>query len=132
MLTLILMHNIGVIHQESNMSESIISKCMGFSGKTKDNMNAQKDLSDLCNRPSLELKVIGGKSHASFCLKPQQRKEVMQWMKGLKFPDGYTAGLRQSVNMMTRKLIGSKGHDYHIIMKRLMSIMFRAYFDDGV
>jgi hypothetical protein len=53
-------------------------------------------------------------------------------MKGLKFSDGYAAGLRRSVNMMTRKLIGLKSHDYHIIMKRHLHVMFRGYFDDVV
>jgi hypothetical protein len=67
---------------------------MGFPGKTKDNMKARHDLVELCNHPSLELRVNVGKPHASFCLKPQQRKEVMRWMKGLKFPDGYAVGLR--------------------------------------
>jgi hypothetical protein len=76
------------------MGESIISTCMGFPGKTKDNMNNRMDLAELCNHPSLELKVTGGKKCASFYLKPQRRKEVMWWMKGLKFPDGYAAGLR--------------------------------------
>jgi hypothetical protein len=132
MLALILMHNIDVMHQERNKGESIISTCMDFSGKTKGNMNAQKDLTELCNCPSLDLKVTGGKSRASFCLKPQQKKEVMCWMKGLKFLDGYAAGLRRSVNMTTEKLIGLKSHDYHIIMKRLMPIMFRGYFDDAM
>jgi hypothetical protein len=51
-------------------------------------------------------------------------------MKGLKFPNGYTASLRRSVNMMIGKLLGLKSHDYHIIMKRLMPVMFRGYFDD--
>jgi hypothetical protein len=36
------------------------------------------------------------------------------------------------VNMMTQKQIGLKSHDYHIIMKRLLPIMFRGYFDDAV
>jgi hypothetical protein len=71
MLALILMHNIDVLHQERNMGERIISTCMGFPGKTKYNMKAQHDLAELCNHPSLELKVNGGKPCASFCLKPQ-------------------------------------------------------------
>jgi hypothetical protein len=71
MPALILMHNIDVMQQERNMGESIISTCMGFLGKTKDNMKARKDLAELCNRPSLELKVTGGKPRTSFCLKPQ-------------------------------------------------------------
>jgi hypothetical protein len=128
----ILMHNIDVMHQEHNMGESIISTCMGFPSKTKDNMKARKDLAELCNRSCLELKVAGGKTDASFCLKPQQRNVVMRWMKGLKFPDGYAAGLRRSVNMMTGKLIGLKSHDYHIIMEILLPVMFRGYFDDIV
>jgi hypothetical protein len=36
------------------------------------------------------------------------------------------------VNMVTRKLIGLKSHDYHIIMERLMRVMFWGYFDDTV
>jgi hypothetical protein len=67
---LILMHNIDVMHQERNMSESIISTCMSFPGKIKDNMKTRKDLAGLCNHPTLELKVTGGKPHASFCFKP--------------------------------------------------------------
>jgi hypothetical protein len=63
---------------------------MGFPGKTKGNMMARKDLVEICNRPTLELKVIGGKPRASLCLKPQERKEVMRWMKGFKCLDGYT------------------------------------------
>jgi hypothetical protein len=132
MPALILMHNINVMHHERNMGESIISTCMGFPGETKDNRKAPHDLAELCNRPYLELKVNGGKPRASFCLKPQHRKEVMRWMKGLKFPDGYAAGLRRSVNMTTWKLIGLKSHDYHIIMERLLPVLFRGYFDDVV
>jgi hypothetical protein len=114
------------------MGESIISTCMSFSGKPKDNMNTQKDLAELYNHSPLKLKVTGDKPHASFCLKPQQRKEVIWWMKGLKLSDGYATSFRRSVNMTTGKLIGMKSHDYHIIMERLLPVMFRGYFDDVV
>jgi hypothetical protein len=50
-------------------------------------------LAELYNPPTLELSETGGKPHASFCLKPQQRKEVMRWMKGLKFLNGYSASM---------------------------------------
>jgi hypothetical protein len=130
MPALILIHNTDVMHQERNLGESIISTCMGFPDKTKDNRKARQDLAELCNRQSVELKVNIGKPRASFCLKPQQRKEVMRWMKEIKFPDGYAIGFRRSVNMATGKLIGLKSHDYHIIMERLMHVMFRCYFDD--
>jgi hypothetical protein len=63
------MHNIDVIHQERNVGESILSTCMTFAEKTKDNQKAWKDLAQLYNQSSLELKSSGGKSRASFCLK---------------------------------------------------------------
>jgi hypothetical protein len=34
--------------------------------------------------------------------------------------------------MATGKLIGLKSHDYHIIMERLLPVMFWGYFDDAV
>jgi hypothetical protein len=53
-------------------------------------------------------------------------------MKGLKFLDGYAAGLRRSVNITTGKLTGLKSHDYHIIMERLLPVMFWGYLDETV
>jgi hypothetical protein len=79
------MHNIDVMHQECNVGESILSTCMSFTDKTKDNHKVRKDLSLICNRPSLELKSRGGKPHAPFCLKARDRKEVLIWLKNMKF-----------------------------------------------
>jgi len=53
-------------------------------------------------------------------------------MKRLKFPDGYAAGLKRAVNVKTGKLNGLKSHDYHIIMERLLPVMFRGYLNDDV
>jgi hypothetical protein len=75
------MHNIDVIYQKYNVGESILSTCMSFADKTKDNHNARKDLAQLCNRPSLELKSSGSKPHVLICLKPKDRKEVLIWLK---------------------------------------------------
>jgi hypothetical protein len=96
---LILMHNLDVMHQEHNVGESILSTCMSFMDKTKDNHKARRDLAQICNRPTLELNERGGKPRAPFCLKPKERKEVMSWMQDLKFPDGYATGFRRAVNM---------------------------------
>jgi hypothetical protein len=91
------MHNIDVIHQERNIVESIISACLDITGKTKDNFKARRDIADICNRASLELDERGGKQCVPFCLKVKDKKEVMRWMKGLKFSNGYAAGLKRCV-----------------------------------
>jgi hypothetical protein len=120
------------MHQEHNVGESILSTCMSFADKTKDNHKSRKDLALLCNRPTLELKSHGGKPCAPFCLKARDRKEVLIWLKNLKFPDGYAAGFRGAVNLDTGKLSRVKSNDYHIFMKRLLHVIFHGYLDDDV
>jgi hypothetical protein len=83
---LILIHNIDGMHQERNVGQSILSTCMSFADKTKDNHKARKDLALICNRASLELKSHGGKPRAPFCLKARDRKEVLIWLKKSEIP----------------------------------------------
>jgi hypothetical protein len=71
------MHNIDDMHQERNISESILSTCMSFIDKTKDNQKVRRNLAQLCNRPILELTTTGSKSHAPFCLKTKERKQPL-------------------------------------------------------
>jgi hypothetical protein len=41
------MHNVDIMHQECNIGENILRKCMAFTDKTKDNHRARKDLAQL-------------------------------------------------------------------------------------
>jgi hypothetical protein len=77
----------------------------------------------ICHRPSLELSTRGTKPHALFCLKAKERKEVMTWMKNLKFSNGFAAGFRRVVNLKIGKLTGVKSYDYHVIMEWLVPNM---------
>jgi hypothetical protein len=120
------------MHQKRNIAESIVSTCMDIMGKIKDNFKARRDIADVCNRLSLDLDERGGKSHAPFVLKVKDRKEVMRWMKRLKFSDGYAVGLKQCVNVTVGKIHWLKSHDYHIIMERLLSVMLHGYLDDEI
>jgi hypothetical protein len=129
---LILMHNHYVMHQEENVGESILSTCMGFADKKKDNHKARRDLAQICNRPTLELTDRGGKPRAPFCLKPKERKQVMSWMQDLKFPDSYIAGFKRAIHLEIRKINGLKSRDYHIFMERLLYVIFHGYLNDDV
>jgi hypothetical protein len=130
---LILPHNIDLMHQERNVAESIISMCLDVTCFSKYNMNARKDLIAPCDRPLLEVKTNAKgnltRPRASYCLKSAERKEILKWLKKLKFPDRYAANIKRAVNIGTGKLNGLKSHDYHIIMERLLPVMLRGYFD---
>jgi hypothetical protein len=112
------------MHQERNVTESIISICFYVTGFLKDNINTRKELATLCNRPSLEPKINAKgnlkRPRAPYCLKLTERKEILRWLKKLKFSDRYASNIKLTVNISTGKLNGLKSHDYHIIIKRLM------------
>jgi hypothetical protein len=124
---LILPYNIDLIYQERNVAESIMSICIDVTGYMKDSVNVRKDLATLCDRPSLEAKPNArGKlirPNAPYYLKLIERKEVLRWLKTLKFLDRYTTNIKWAVNVDTGKLNGLKSHDYHIFIERLMPIM---------
>jgi hypothetical protein len=121
------------MHQEHNVAESIISIYFDVTGFLKDNVNVRKDLDVLCNRRSLEpkrnVKRNLKRPQAPYCLKPEERKEILRWLKKLKFSDRYASNIKQVVNVSTSKLNGLESHDYYIIIERLMLVMFRAYFN---
>jgi hypothetical protein len=120
----ILPHNIDLMHQERNIAESIISMCFDVTCFSKDNANARIDLVDLCNHPSLVPKINAKRNlkrtHAPYCLKPAERKEILRWLKKLKFPDCYASNIKRAVNVSTSKLNGLKSSDYHIIIERYL------------
>jgi hypothetical protein len=113
--------------------KSIISMCFNVTGFLKDNVNARKDLATIYNRSSLEPKINTKgnlkRPRAPYCLKLAKRKEILRWLKKLKFLYCYASNIKQAVNVSTGQLNGLKSHDYHIIIERSMSVMFRGYFD---
>jgi hypothetical protein len=65
-------------------------------------------------------------------MKAKERKEVMTWMKNLKFPDGFLASFRRAVNLTAGKLTGVKSHDYLVIMEWLLPNMLCGYMHKDV
>ena len=105
--------------------------------KTKDNIKARVDLAMLCDRPRYEMRTPGPrrkwkKTQADFVLTRAQKKEALEWIQKLQFPDGYAANLRRGVNLTTMRINGLKSHDYHIWIERLLPVMVRGYLPDHV
>jgi hypothetical protein len=66
-----------------------------------------------------------------FCIDKKDKPIILQWFKELKFPDGYTANIRRGVNLMTKRILGLKSHDYHIFMERLLPVAFRGFLPNS-
>jgi hypothetical protein len=128
---LLLPHNIDVMHTEKNIAEALWATLMD-TNKSKDNPKARVDLATLYNRPQQKMRPpANGKNwkrpKADFVLKPEQRREVLRWIKALMFPDGYAANLSRGVNLGTMRVNGMKSHDYHVLIERLLPAMVRGY-----
>jgi hypothetical protein len=42
------------------------------------------------------------------------------------------SNIKREVSVSTSKLNAPKSHDYHIIIERMMSVMFHGYFDNDL
>ncbi|XP_061348406.1 uncharacterized protein LOC133293820 [Gastrolobium bilobum] len=126
----LLRHNLDVMHIERNVFLNILYTMMDTKGKTKDTYNARKDLENHCNRSVLHLLVQPNgrvsKPKAQYTLNKEQKTELLQWIKDLKFPDGYASKMSRCVDMREAKLFGMKSHDCHVFFQRLLPWAFKA------
>jgi hypothetical protein len=134
---LVLPHNIDVMHIEKNVIEALWGTIMEIPDKSKDNVKARVDLATLCDRSNQEMRPpVGHKKwtrpKADFILTRDQRREVLEWIQTLMFPDGYAANLRRGVNLTTLRVLGMKSHDYHIWIERLLLVMVRGYVPEHI
>jgi len=81
----------------------------------------------------MELVINGSrvaKSKASFALEKNAQLLVYQWLKILRFPDGYALNISRLVNLeecrlTLYKLYGMKSHDYHVFMQTFIPLAYR-------
>ena len=124
------------MHTEKNVAEALWATLMDTE-KSKDNPKARVDLATLCDRPNQEMQPPRGdknwrRPQADFVLTSKQRREVLEWIQTLLFPDGYAANLKRGVNLATLRINGLKSHDYHIWLERLLPVMVRGYVPEHV
>jgi len=105
--------------------------------KSKETPKARVDLAILCDRPKQEMHPpSNGKTWKrpkdDFVLAKKHRREVLERMQTLMFPNGYAANLRRGVNLSTLRVNGIKSHDYHIWIEWLLLVMVRGYVPEHV
>nr|GEY53626.1 hypothetical protein [Tanacetum cinerariifolium]GEY53634.1 hypothetical protein [Tanacetum cinerariifolium] len=89
-----------------------------------------------CPRHELELVMEANgntlKPKALYTLNKEQKKVVLQWVKTLKFPDGYASNLSRCVDLQRCKMWGMKSHDCHVFMERLLPNAFREMLPEPI
>ncbi|KAK8696326.1 hypothetical protein V6N13_001462 [Hibiscus sabdariffa] len=59
---------------------------------------------------------------ACYTLPLSVRKKFCEWLRSIKFPDGYCSNLSRCVNVDDGKLAGMKSHDYHVFLQRVLPV----------
>ncbi|XP_074301461.1 uncharacterized protein LOC141632851 [Silene latifolia] len=113
--TLLIRHNLDVMHIEKNFFEQLIHTVMDNKTKTAYNESSKADLKIYCKR----------RSEPKFILDKPKRKVLSEWISKLKFPDGYASDLRRCVNESDFTLHGLKSHDCHVFMERLLPVALK-------
>lgn len=133
--TLLLHHNLDVMHIEKNVCENVLSTLLNIEGKTKDGLKARLDLKEMCIREQLHPIEEGDRillPSACYTLSSNEKFKLCEFLKEVKVPDGYSSNISQCVNLKERKISALKSHDYHILMQRLLPLAIRKLLPKDV
>ena len=113
------------MHIEKNVFENVFNTVMNVLGKTKDNSKSRQELNEYCLRLELE-KAEGMTKYPKACytLDKIGKQVLCEWVKNLRYLDGYASNLARCVDMQKLKLFGMKSHDCHVFMQRLLQVAF--------
>ena len=129
-------HNIDFMHTEKNWLDSIMGTLLNIIGKTKDTDKARLDLEDMGIRHPLHLRMMNNgkveKPPACYTLSQKNKNEFCEFLRKVKYPDGYAANISRCVNIKEGKISGLKSHDCHVLLQKILPIGMRSYLNKEV
>ncbi|XP_060170527.1 uncharacterized protein LOC132601465 [Lycium barbarum] len=127
--SLLLRHNLDVMHIEKNICDNIMGTIMNVKGKTKDTVKTRLDLQEMNIRPELHPIQRGEKVEvptACYTLPPEDKHKLCLFLKKLKVPDGFSSNISQCVNLKDHKISGLKSHDCHVLLQHILPLALRG------
>jgi hypothetical protein len=122
---LLVRNNLDIMHIEKNTFDNIVNTIHDVDKRSKDGLNARKDLQSMKIRTDLHADMTGPKPtlpKAIYQMNPDGKHIFCMVTKYARFPDGYASNLFPKVHFDTKRLVGLKSHDCHIIMQDLMPL----------
>ncbi|XP_033517330.1 uncharacterized protein [Nicotiana tomentosiformis] len=133
--SLLLRHNLDVMHIEKNICDNILGMIMNAKGKTKDTIKTRLDWQEMNIRPELHPIKNGEKYEvptACYTLSPQEKHNICLFLKNLKVPDGFSSNISQCVNLKEHRISGLKSHDCHVLLQHLLPLALRGMLSKTV
>ena len=125
-------HNLDPMHIEKNVCDNVVYTLLNDSGKSKDNLNAWKDLKKMRIRKDLWPDDNDKFRPSIFTMSNSKKDVFLQTLKNTTVPDGYSSNISRCVDLKNRKLFGMKSHDSHVLMEQLLPLAIRNVLPDNV
>ncbi|KAH7849082.1 hypothetical protein Vadar_012749 [Vaccinium darrowii] len=111
------------------MCDNILWTILGILGKSKDNINARRDLKRMKIRKALHVQRRGSKKAylplGQFTMSKDDKDFFLKVLKNVKAPDGYASNISRHVRLKERSIGGLKSHDSHVLMQQLIPVAIR-------
>ena len=107
------------------MCDNVIYTLLNEIGRSKDHVNARRDLQYLGIKLDLWPDENGKYLPALFTLTNVNKVIFLRTLKNTSLPDGYSSNISRCVDLKSRKIGGLKSHDSHILMEQLLPIAMR-------
>jgi hypothetical protein len=121
------------MHIEKNVCDNIIYTLLNDSAKSKDHLNARKDLQECGVRQELWPGENGRYPLAVYTLTKQGKKAFLTTLKNITVPDGYSSDISRCIDLENAHLNGMlKSHDCHVLMEQLLPLALRTSLPEQV
>jgi Domain of unknown function (DUF4218) len=123
-------HYLDGMHIIKNICESLLGLLLYTKGKTKDGIKVRKYMVEMGIQSELAPVEKEG-SHiflppACYTLSKEEKLSLLECLKSIKVPTGYSSNISLKVSLQEMKLIGMKSHDFHILLTHLLPVAIRG------
>jgi hypothetical protein len=123
------------MHIEKNICESLMATILNVPEKTKDTIKARLDLKDLGTKRELQFRETGDSfqmSYARYTLSKEQKKDFCDFLREVKFRNGFASNISRCLNADGTKVQGPKTHDCPILLQRILPAAMREFLDKDI
>ncbi|XP_061355874.1 uncharacterized protein LOC133300365 [Gastrolobium bilobum] len=129
----VLRHNLDMMHIEKNVCDNIIFTLLNDSSKSKDHLNARRDLQRIGCKHDLWPNENGKYPLAVYTMTNQGKKAFLKTLRNITVPDGYASNISRCIDVDSMRISGMlKSHDCHILMEQLLPLATRIALPDNV
>jgi hypothetical protein len=124
-------HAIDCMHLEKNVFESTIGVLLDIKTKTKDGLKSRLDLVNQDIRTEIHPTPAAQSGNvdlpgASYNLTTDEKRDICQWLRGVKVPTGFCSNIKSLVSMKDLTLTSFNAHDCHVMLTVFLPIVIKA------